>query len=326
MTNFKRVPHAFLWTLLLIVLTEFFVYSNRESLVHDYWNKFVINEKVLAEAPGDYDYLILGNSIQKTGIRPADVSDRLLSIGLAGAKPLAQVALLKRYLRKHKPPKVIFLYVDPENQYDTMQVIARYFFDFTEFGTYASDLSRDERDAYVWKMFSTLDHRKVGLGQDRVAYGGPNAEFVRALLANRGFMQSPFHDRILADDFYATHKTHRRIQPSITIEPRDRKYFDELMTVADQSGIRVVFLGMVVPEELGAIFETNGFFKEYREYLAALRARYPRVTLPGGETFGIANKYFGDFQHMNDQGVEFYTRYFKEEVFAPTVASAAAER
>ncbi len=316
-SNFKKIPRGFTIVLILIVITELFIYFNRADLVKDYWNKFLINEHRLIEASSDSPYLILGNSIQKTGIDPVLVDDQLLNLGLAGAKPMGHWLLLKRYLEKHKAPKVIFLYADPENQYDSFFVILRYFVNIKEFVEIWPELSWRERNVFFGQIFSTLDHRRVGLNR-RVSYKGSNEEFVRQMIQHRGFLLSPFADQSISDNFFKTDKNdRRRLQTEVSISDKDRRYMDKLMQLADHNGIQIVYLGMVVPKELCGIFEWNGFFKSYFKYLDELKRKYPHAIFPKEPVMYLDNKYFGDMQHLNNEGYKKYTQYFKTTVFQP---------
>jgi hypothetical protein len=145
------------------------------------------------------------------------------------------------------------------------------------------------------------------------------------MTVGKGYMPSPTAGRELAPDFFAAHPDHPRLQAHVTVTPRDRKYLSKILELAASKGIRVVLLGMVVPEELNRVFETNGFFGEYRAYLSELEAAHPLVVPPAADVWVFDNADFGDFQHLNDRGSELYTRRFKTEIFDPAVASLAGD-
>lgn len=305
-SSFKP-PKGLLITAALILATEWFLYANRAELAHDYWNKFLINEHALIDMRSDYEYIIIGNSLQKTGIEPVEVNDGLLNMGLPGGKPLEQYVLFKRYLEKHAPPKTLFLYLDPENMRDSLLVILRYFINFPEFLEIFGDLTWRERGCFVMRYWVSLDERKVGLIR-RDVYAGSNSDFVKVLLTNRGFMPAPRSDRRLEDDHFA--KTSERYQKDISFSTRDLKYLDKIMALAAEKNVKVVFLGFLVPKELDAILLRTGFSRSYLSFWGSLREKYRGAGFVADPILYLDNGYFGDRSHLNKDGAGVYTGYF----------------
>lgn len=317
-SSFKSLPIGLLAAAILILLTESFIYSNRAELTKDYWNKFLINEHVLLEAPGDNDYLIMGDSIQKTGIRPLLVDDKILSLGLPGGKPMSLYLMLERYLKGHKAPKAIFLYVDPEDQHDSPYVILRYFINIPEFISLWKDLTPEERQVFITRYLAVLDLRKVKLTK-RDDYIGSNEIFIKEMKANRGYMPLPRYSFALSEDYFVRDRS--RYQARISISGTDMKYLDKFMKLASSKNIKVVFLGFLLPKELYDIFEKIGFNKDYRAFYESLKARYPQEYFVKDPIYYLDNKYFGDMSHLNEAGNELFSRYFKDEIFTPIAAS-----
>ncbi|MCG2704888.1 MAG: DUF1574 domain-containing protein [Candidatus Omnitrophica bacterium] len=313
-SSFRKAPAGFLILLFLFILTEGWVFSKHADLINDYWNKFIINEHTLLELPKDYNYVMIGDSLQKTGIRPLLVSNELLNLGLPGAKPLGQYLLLKRYLARHKPPKVVFLYIDPENERDSLFVILRYFVTPAEFLSVWQDLAWRERQVFFLRYWATLDLRKVGLVK-RDIYPYSNKDYIDTMIENHGFMPSPRTGKAISNDYFTTTKD--RYQDKISIKERDMKYLDKLMKLADANNIRVVFLGHLLPEELYSMLKESGFNEDYMRFFDSLKLRYPGASFAGEPFFRLDNKYFGDMSHLNKEGVIKYTEYFKDKVFIP---------
>lgn len=310
----SRLPGGFLIVLALFLITETAVYSARPHLVDDFWNKLIINEQTFIDKSADSDYLIMGDSLQRTGINPAQVNGKLLSLCLPGAKPQGLYLLLKRYLKRRKPPKVIFLFVDPEDPKDSLFVILRYFVSIPEFVSIWKDLSWAERRCFVFRYWASLDLRRVGLTvRDKYPYG--NRAFVDTLIRNRGYMPSPRADRAIEDDHFA--KTRDRIQRGVAISKRDMKYLDKFVNLASSYNIRIVFLGMVLPKELHDIFEKTGFNRDYLIFTTVLKRLYPRAYFVDAPILYLENKHFGDMIHVNKEGSQVYTEYFKNQVFTP---------
>jgi hypothetical protein len=316
-SSFKKLPAGLVIASILILLTECFIYSNRAELTKDFWNKFLINEHTLLDLPDEYDYLIMGDSIQKTGIQPKLVDDKLLNLGLPGGKPMSLYLMLKRYLKHHTPPKAIFLYVDPEYAHDSMLVILRYFVDIPEFISLWRDLTPEEKQVFITRYVATLDLRKVNLSK-RNEYKGSNETFLKEMKGNRGYMPSPGSSRSLEEGYFL--KDRRRYQSRISISGRDMKYLDKFMELAASKDIKVVFLGFPVPKELYGIFDKLGFNKDYLAFYDKLKARYPAAYFVKEPIYAMDNGYFGDMAHLNDSGSELYSRYFKDEIFAPLSA------
>ncbi len=310
-SSFKKFPSGFLIAFALFLLTECFIYTNRAELIEDYWNKFLINEHVLLEQSTDFDYLIMGDSIQKTGIKSTRINEKILNLGLPGGKPMSLYLLLKRYLKKHKPPKAIFLYIGPENPHDSAFVILRYFVDIPEFISIWPDLTWKERQVFITRYLASLDMRKVGLtARDKYPYS--NKIFVENMIKNRGFMPAPKADKIIKNGYFVYHK--KRIQNKIMITERDMKYLDKLVELASSKNIKIVFLGFLLPKELYGIFEKTGFNKSYLKFFDSLKRRYPEASFVTPPILYLENRYFCDPFHTNREGSDIYTEYFKGEV------------
>lgn len=308
-SSFKRLPLGFLIALILFLLTEWFLYSNRAELIEDYWNKFLINEHELIDMPEDYTYLILGDSVQKTGINPTLISDELLNLGLPGAKPMGQFLLLKRYLKKHNTPKAIFLYVDPEDARDSLYVILRYFVNIPEFISIWGDLSWEERQCFIWRYWASLDERKVRLTK-REKYPQRNNIFVRDMKTNQGYMPSPSADNAISDDYFT--KSKKRYQNTISISKKDMKYLNKIVKLASSENIKIVFVGFLAPKELDYILEERGFNTSYRLFFEILKQGYPDAYCIDQPILHLENRYFGDMSHLNKDGSKIYTEYFKK--------------
>lgn len=314
-SNFNKTPLGVVLTLALFILTESFIYYHRPDLITDYWNKFLINERNLIDQPKDYDYLIMGDSIQKTGIDPTTVNDKILNLGLPGAKPMGQYLILERYLEKHKPPRAIFLFIDPEFERDSLFVILRYFVNIPEFFSIWRDLTWRERQIFIMRYWASLDMRKTGLTK-RDTYPYPNAVFVGEMKKNQGYMPSPGTDKSIENDYFAANKELRR-QDKISIATRDMRYLDKLIDLARSRNIKVIFFGYFIPKELYDIFEKNGFIKDNTRFINELKLRYPEAVFTKDFILHLDNSYFGDASHLNKNGMKIYTDYFMNQVFAP---------
>ncbi len=313
-SSFKNIPRGFLFVAMLFVLTECFLYANRAELTDDYWNKFLINESELIKLEDDFDYLVIGNSLQKSGIDPGQVGDGLLNLGLPGSKPMEHYLLLKRYLENQEPPKVLFLYVDPENVRDSLLVILRYFVNVPEFASIFRDLTWRERGCFLMRYWVSLDERKVGLTK-RDEYYYSNKTFIEEMIRNRGFMPAPRSEVILEPDHFA--ETSDRDQQNVAITEKDMAYLDKLMKLASDNNIKVVFLGFLVPKELHDIFEESGFNKECLIFRKVLEHKYPDADFVADPILYLDNAYFGDRSHLNEAGTAAYSRYFKTQAFEP---------
>ena len=312
-SNSKSSPGGFLIVAALFILTEALVYSHRPDLVDDFWNKFIINEHRLVELKTDYDYLIMGNSIQKTGIDPTQVSDKILNLGLPGSKPQGLYLLLKRYLSGHKPPKTIFLYVDPEDPRDSMFVVLRYFVNIPEFISIWKDLSWGERRCFIFRYWASLDLRRVGF-VIRDKYPGGNADFVAAMKKNKGYMPSPRSETSISDDHFA--KTNDRYAGTVSLTKKDAAYLDRFVKLAASNNIKIVLLGIVMPKELYDMLDKSGFNRDWFLFFEVMKRRaYPNVHFVDDPILFMENRYFGDMSHMNREGSKLYTEYFKNRVF-----------
>ncbi len=313
-SSFKNIPKGFLVAAALFLLTECFTYLNRAELVKNYWNKFLINEHLLLESPGDYDYLIMGDSIQKTGIRPMELDEKALSLGLPGGKPMSLYLMLKRYLKNHRPPKAVFLYIDPEEPRDSLYVILRYFVSVPEFISIWKDLTLREREVFLMRYLPTLDLRKVGLTK-RDEYAGSNESFTNQMKNGRGYMPAARSGLAISEDYFRKDRT--RYQSRVSISKKDMEYLDKFMKIASSKKIKVVFLGFLLPKELYGILEITGFNKNYREFYANLGFMYPEAYLVKDPIYSMDNKYFGDISHLNKEGSGLFTGYFKNEILRP---------
>ena len=316
-SSFRKAPKGFLVLLALFLATEITLYANRPHLVKEFWNKFLINEHELIDMKIDYDYLIMGDSLQKTGIDPSSINEKVLNLGLPGAKPISQYILLKRYLERHKPPKAIFLYVDPEDPKDSLLVVLSYFASSADFIHLFKDLTWRERGYFFLRYWVSLDTRHVRLTR-RDWYPYSNDLFVREMKKNQGYMPSPSAEESIDDDYFS--KTKERYQTNISTTRRDIKYLDKLVELASSNNINVVFIGTVLPEELYDILMVSGFNERYLSFIKELKRRYPDTYFTKNPILFLENKYFGDMSHVNNKGCVLYTRHFKNQILIPMEA------
>ncbi len=323
-SNFKQhLPRAFLIAVASIIVIEAILYFIRPLLVTIFWNKFIINEHVLLDLPKEYDYLLLGDSIQKTGINPTLVSPELLALGLPGAKTQGLYLELKRYLRHHRAPKAVFLFIDPDDLKSAMYVILKYFVSVPEFMELWPDLTWEERLNFISRYWVSFDQRVVGLDVKAV-YPFSNAQFVSELIANRGYMPSPGSAEPLEDGYFK--RTGARVNKSIFISPRDVIYLDKIIKLCDKNKIKIVMLGQLLPKELHDILESTGFNRDYLVFMEAVHEKYPELIFAVPSILYLDNQYFGDPSHVNAEGADLYTRYFKERVFLPLKNELESER
>ena len=310
-SSFRNLPGGLLLFLLFCLLTELFLLSVRPELVRDFWNKFLINESVLIATPQNYSYLIMGDSLQKTGINPGAISKDVINLGLPGGKPLSLYLLLKRYLEKHAPPKAIFLYVDPEDAKDSFYLILKYFVTLPEFMSIYGELTWEERWAFISRYLVSLDERNT-FREWRSSYPYSNKRFVDDLKRNQGYMPSPNSGITIKDDYFTSHK--ERIQSSVSFSSMDERYLDRFMRLASSKNIDIIFTGIVIPKQLYAIFDVTGFNKDYISFIERLKRRYPDAYFVNKPALYMDNRYFGDMSHVNKAGSEAYTEYFKKQV------------
>jgi len=319
-SSFKRIPRGLLIVMVLLLMTEGVLYLIRPNLITNFWDKFLINEHVLLDMPGDYKYLIMGDSIQKTGIDPTKVSEKILNLGLPGAKPMGLYLLLKRYLRKHSPPKAIFLYIDPEESYDSRILILKYFTTLPETASIWRDLTWKEKGEFLLRYWVSFDTRKnwVTMIGRRARYPHANSVFISEMKKNRGYMPFPNADKEIAEDFFT--KTGNRRQDKVSITERDMKYLDKFMELASSKNIKIVLLGLFIPEELHYILSETGFEEDYMKFLRRVARLYPNTYIVEEPITYLFNDCFGDMSHVNHNGSLVYTEYFKKQAFLPAEA------
>ncbi|MDD5040746.1 MAG: hypothetical protein PHY34_06420 [Patescibacteria group bacterium] len=299
---------------MLFLVTEVLLYSNRADLVSDHWNKFIINEATLLDTGHNYDYIVMGDSVQKTGIIVNDVSDSMVLLTLPGGKPMGLYYLFRRYLYGHTPPKAVFVYVDPFNPRDSFNVILRYFVSVPEFLDMFRDLTWKEKGVFAGRYFASLDLRKVDLVR-RETYPGTNRELIDVMRANNGHMPSPTAKTVLSKDFFDTNKD--RLQARADVRPRDMKYLARFMELAEEHDVDVVFMGIVLPKGLHSKLFDMGFNEDYVAFYERLRSMYPNAYFVDDPVIYMDNGYFGDHTHLNSEGSAIFTEYFKNNIFLP---------
>lgn len=322
-SSFKKIPKGIILFAALFLATEFFLNIIRPQITTIFWNKFVSCEHTLMGMPRDFDYLLMGNSIQKTGIDPTQVSDDLLSLGLPGAKPLGYYLLLSRYLERHNPPREIFLSLDPEDVRATMIVILKYFVTWPEYRHLWNDLTWEERVHFPLKYWASLDERMMTVSL-KSAYIMPNKMFKEALRRNHGYIPLPSDNLSIDEDYFA--QTGNRPEKTISMDDRDRLYLDKFISLARSHNIKIILMGSVVPKELYEIQEKTGFNRQWREFLDFIKVRYPDTIIVKDPILVLDNKYFADMSHVNREGRAIYTSYFKNQVFIPFTGQKGTEQ
>ncbi len=299
---------------ILFMATEMFLNLIRPSLVSRFWNKFIVNEHTLVDMPRDFDYLLMGDSIQKTGIEVTLVGDDILNLGLPGSKPASLYILFKRYIEKHNPPKAVFLFLDPQEPHESMKLTLKYFVKWPEFISLWKYLTWDERAHFMLRYWVSLDERLVTdpLGQ---FYLKPNRVFQEELRQNHGYMPLPNQDLTIKDDYFVT--SGMRPEKSVSTTKRDFIYIDKFITLARAHHVKIILLGNILPKELYDIAEKTGYNLQWLAFLDILKGRYPDVERVKEPILFLEKKYFADMSHVNKNGRVIYTAYFKNQVYIP---------
>lgn len=302
-----RWPTAFIAAALLVLCTEIWVYAHRADLMDDYWNKFLINEKwAIAQPPTPY--VVMGNSMQKTGLDPRLISDELTLLGVPGAKPLGLEMLLRRYLEHHPAPATIYLYIDPEDTLEQTSVILRYFATVQDALRVWGELSPSERRAFIGRYFATMDMRILSRDRSRPRFIGHNDYFIGFMLDGRGYMPAPDAERTLRPDYFRRHPW--RVQVGYSFPDRERRALDRVLKLARERGIRVVLLSSIIPRTVAEAWKNNGFIDRYKRLREDLSVQYPDLRWEGPAVVAYPDGLFGDYGHLNRSGVRFYSSRF----------------
>ncbi|MCG3176812.1 MAG: hypothetical protein MOGMAGMI_01776 [Candidatus Omnitrophica bacterium] len=304
-----RAPAAWALAALTILGVEAWVYAHRADMISDYWNKFLINERWAVELPWT-PRVVMGNSMQKTGLDPRRISDDLTLLGVPGAKPTGIEMLLERYLDTHRRgPETLYLYIDPEDTLEQTSVILRYFASVSDALRIWGELTPYERWAFIGRYFATLDLRIMSRDAgSRPKFIGHNDYFIAFMKDGRGYMPAPHAGRSIDPDYFV--RDPWRVTVGYSFPEREWKALGRVLGRCRERGIRVVLLSTIVPRTVAKAWRENGFVQKYDDLRTRIRQVYPEVAWEGPAVVAYPDGLFGDYGHLNTRGVRFYSSRF----------------
>lgn len=310
---FLLLPLYVLWYLYI----EFFpMYYNQPTNTRWYFMIKQLNGEV--KIP-DVDILFLGESRVNAAIDFTKFKNSY-SFASGGATPVEMYYVLKKYLKRYKTPKVVFLSISPRFLCETFSfwqyAVRNDFFTSDEISEIIDNYSINENDTTLgscltWKYYlhklncityyQSDVYRNKGFG----AYS-KNSKLVSQILIMKGGRPHPGLKNSCSDLNYETRYTKFTPAPILDL------YFDKIIDLCKKNKIDFRFYFMPMNKSSFTKLNSN-FVSGYMSYIKKYQEKYPEFKI-SDTLYHMDDKYFGDASHLNLKGKNIFTQQILEKL------------
>ena len=98
-----------------------------------------------------------------------------------------------------------------------------------------------------------------------------------------------------------------------TINPVCLAYLDSIYALARSNNIKVIFVTTPINSATHQIVASTNFYVSFKEFIKSFKNRYPQTIILSKFPF-LPNNYFGDPNHVNKKGADFFSNYVHNEL------------
>ena len=276
-------------------------------------------QKDYVHRPGEErEILFLGDSVFKAAVLPEEIAPNAYNLALGGATPLEMYYSLRDYFAVHPAPQAVFLAFSPVHYMDMESYHTRNFY-FHFLGArdaIASQLFVFQRDDTPWRerpgllvwdvaylsrvpMMYYRTIRSSELHRD----GGNREEYGRVASA-RGHKYFG-----LTNDWLASYQTYEVFQrPFVPLESL-HDYLVAMIRLCQERGVPVFVLQDPMQPLDYAVISQSGYLADYEAYMDRVAEE---TGVPVEREIPVYDvSFFGDFQHVNEQGAMRYSHWVR---------------
>ncbi len=325
-SSFRRLPPAATAAVVVCLLLECIVAHVRPWLMDGVFQTVDIKRGMLVDSRLQEDVVFFGDSrafsVQPKTIRRA-LGPKLVvsnySWPFIGAE--AYDMMLRAYLARKKPPKLILVSFMPEylslpGKYlmmegeDVRRIRA---YNQVPTGALLSELAADGNYRQIWDWFAYVSMPPSSRDRDRLlpvlkslAFGKGipepkpwDVEMVRGMQTDGAYLLFP-------DSTATPYDIERFLRIYNPVKLHDNRealgVFERFLKRASQAGIQVRLANMPIPEQTLEIYRKNGVLGRFDELVGRWERDYPvfRALRPAVYAYRIDQ--FGDFGHLNRRG------------------------
>jgi hypothetical protein len=286
--------------------------------------------------------VILGDSKPVAGLIPRVMGDGVVNLGLGGASPIEGAYLVEDILKCPSRPKRVIvsyspaIFINPEVYWTRSAAFGLLSFRQMEEVRLASQRLNDhavyaqaDGGFHLAGLFANYGRRlslpsyyfPAMLNAGFVARKGRNDSMLEAVLDSRGHH---FFGTASRTDWPSPDEPNIvRFQPS----PLLHHYFERLISLLEDNGISVYFVGMPL-NEVTAQAMRPGVRAEFAAYLDGVGKRHRNFRVLGEVLPVLPAEYFGDPDHLNPKGATMWSNLVAKRIAEATVGAqrpAAAE-
>lgn len=305
--------------LYLLMLYTFLFPMNYMAIEYSMWaeEKDYVNKENGAENLPTANTLILGDSRAKSGLRPKELSDSVYNMAIGGATPIEMYYALENYLENHPAPEnavIIFApyhFCDIDNwgqtlyyNYLTVPELLDVFKNAASFNDPVVLADNFLTDSLSYRLRLPNKYLAAEYNAGFVNRKNDNLEKYNSVRRDGGytvFGTAPGNDA-------GNYETHHEVFDK---SPLVENYYYKLIGLCLENDIHVIIEQSPVNKASMALI-TEDFWDGYNQFLADIETAYPSIIMEK-EVIAYDNRYFGDNNHLNEDGAVIFTREFKEK-------------
>lgn len=305
--------------LYILVLYTFLFPMNYMAVEYSMWaeEKDYVNKRNGAEDIPDARTLILGDSRAKSGLRSGELSEDTYNMAIGGATAIEMYYALENYLDHHSAPENAVIIFAPYHFCDIDNWGQTLYYNYLTvpelLDVYRNALPSADPVVLADSFFADSLSYRLRLPNKYLA-----AQYNAGLIGRKSDNEAKYAS-VRADGGYTVFGTdagndggnyethHEEFDKSVLLET----YFYKLLTLCTENDINVIIEQSPVNQASMDLI-TDEFLRGYDEFLTEIGTTFPSVFI-NREVTAYDNKYFGDNNHLNEDGAVIFTREIKEK-------------
>ncbi|MDX2037355.1 MAG: hypothetical protein SFX72_11950 [Isosphaeraceae bacterium] len=325
--SLARLPRGVLGTLVLVCGIETMIAGARDRLAAPDQTFARVTSERLIDWVRDCDWIALGSSQTKHSIAPRELAigtgTRGYNLALSGSQAANSFFLLRRVLESGARPRVVIVDFFPVLQRlshwhvvenDPFLLDIRESLDLAwsarDPAFFASIVARRAIPSFRYRQSIRTLVRNRATGSGPSDWSRPTEIMLRNHLENRGAQVHPPGE--ISPDAIA--RLDREYFPRWEITALQDRYIERFLKLADQAGIRVVWLLTPLHSELSARIESTGFAAAWTRFVRERGIEHPKLSIVDARRLEWGERAFLDPNHLAIDGLAAFSSIFAPEL------------
>lgn len=326
--NFSKLPKSFLLAAIIIFSSELIslLLSSNFHLVTSFASvDMEIKNRLSRDDKNYFDVLILGDCFNLTGINPKIIEEKtgLTCFNFStyfNSTIFSQYCFLKNYLKVTlRRPKFIVIGFKPmslacsKEQIETRLIHYFYYFKegnldifLKEFG-FGHSVKFFIPSLKFQSFFKNFIHNPLSMATQMLDNKKINEYTKDLIYVNKGFIEE--------DSFYGGDlKELGGVHENFTVTPFFFKYLNEILKIARQNNLSIIYLIPTAPPAIYQVDKKNGIADKYIKFIYSLNKNYDDFTIIHPQEILNFNDLYSGITHLNGKGARILSEVLSDTI------------